>query len=429
MKAVIFAACLLAAPAWAQFQISIVDPSGERPAAALYDFGSIYANETATAQFRLRNISAAAARVTTLAAAGAGFTLAGPNLPLTLDPQGSFLFTVAFRATDTGSYSAGLRSDGISILLTATVLPRLTLTGSFDFGSVARGASAQNRFTLTNQTPQVLIVPAIAVSGADFSLAGAPPSGQAYAPLGSGSFTVVFTPQTAGASKGTLTVGDRTYALTGIGSDPPLPKPFLTIDLKQIASRQQGMAIIRFDTPAKVSGTGSLTLAFSGPSDPTVAFASGGRTAAFTVQPGDMQASIPFQTGTTAGKLTFTAQLGGTSDQLTVTIPNSPAGVSEARGARSAASVEVDVTGFDNTRTLGALSFTFFNAAGGVLGTGTIQANAAADFAQYFAGSETGGAFLLRAVFPVTGDVSQIASCDVAMTNSAGSTKAPRVTF
>ena len=36
---------------------------------------------------------------------------------------------------------------------------------------------------------------------------------------------------------------------------------------------------------------------------------------------------------------------------------------------------------------------------------------------------------LPRAVFPVTGDVSQIASCDVAMTNSAGSTKAPRISF
>jgi hypothetical protein len=223
--------------------------------------------------------------------------------------------------------------------------------------------------------------------------------------------------------------GDRTYTLTGIGSDPPLPKPFLTIDLKQVASAQQGTVIIRFDTPAKSSGTGTLVLDFHGPADPTVAFALGGRTASFQVSPGDTQASIAFQTGTTAGTLVFSAQLGGATDQLSMAIPSAPAGVTGTQGQRAPSSVQVDVTGFDNTRSLGTLAFTFYDSAGNVLPSGTIQANAAADFTKYFAGSDLGGAFVLRTMFPVTGDTSRIASCDITLTNAAGSTKAPRISF
>ena len=243
----------LALPAWGQFQLYVVSGSSETAAPSLYDLGSVYPGETATAHFRLRNTSTTSASVTTLAVAGPGFGLAGPGLPMSLAPQAALDFTVSFQSTGTGSYSAALRSDGISILLTATVLPQLTLSGSFDFGAVVRGLSASQRFTITNATPQALIVPSIAVQGADFSLAGAPPSSQAYAPQQSGEFIVVFSPRAVGSSQGTLQFGDRTYPLTGIGTDPPLPKPFLTVDLQQVASAQQGTIIIRFDTAVQRS--------------------------------------------------------------------------------------------------------------------------------------------------------------------------------
>jgi len=418
---------LLGAPAWAQFQLFIVD-TAERAAPPLYDCGAIYPNESAATRFLLRNISPAPAAVTTLVVAGAGFTLPAPVLPVTLAPQAILAFTVTFRAADAGTYSATLRSDGVSILLTATVLPRLTLSGSFDFGTVVRGSSSQQKFTIVNGTSQTLIVPAISVQGADFSLSGVPPSGQQFQPRQAGEFTVVFAPRAAGSSQGALTFGDRSYTLTGAGAEPALPKPFLTIELKQTASARQGLAVVRYDAPAKTSGSGSLTLDFRGPADPTVSLASGGRTAAFAVAPGDTQASFPFQTGTTAGTLSFSVQLGQSSDQLSVTIPPSPTSIAGASGTRSASSVDVALTGFDNTRTLGALSFVFYDANGSALG-GALAADAAGDFRKYFSASTVGGAFLMHALFPVTGDSSRIASCDVTMTNSAGNTKAPRITF
>ena len=423
------AVLLCAAPAFAQFQLYLVQNGNEKTAPPLYDLGATYTGETATANFRLRNVSATPAQLTTLSVACTGFSLTAPSVPMTLQPQAAIDLEVTFRVFDTGTYSAALRSDGVTILLTATVLPRLTLTGSFDFGGVVRGSSAQQTFTVTNLTPQPIIVPAISVQGADFALIGQPPQGQAFAPQQSGSFTVQFTPRTAGPSQGAIVIGDRSYALTGAGADPPLPKPFLTVDLRQMASAQQGAVVIRFDTPAKSNGIGTLALDFRGPADPTVAFASGGRTATFAVAPGDTQASIAFQTGTTSGTITFTVQLGGANDQLSVAIPNSPTGVTGTQGQRASSSVQVDVSGFDNTRTMGALSFTFYDSSGNVLPSGSIQTNAAGDFSKYFAGSDLGGAFVLHAVFTVTGDTSRIASCDVTLTNSAGTTKAPRISF
>jgi hypothetical protein len=419
----------LAAPAFAQFQLYVVEAGNERSAPALYNLGSVYANETSTANFRLRNVSTAPAQVTLLSVAGSGFTIAAPAIPLTVAAQAAIDLSVIFRSADVGTYSAALRSDGVSILLTATVLPRITLAGSFDFGSIGPGSSVQHAFTLTNLTSQVVIVPAIFVHGVDFSLVGLPPAGQAFLPQQSASFTVLFTPRVSGLSQGTLVFGDRSYTLTGVGADPPLPKPFITVDLKQVASGQQGTVVIRFGTPSQSSGVGALALDFRGATDPTVAFASGGRTTSFSVAPGDTQASVPFQTGTTAGTPVFTAQLGGATDQLIVVLPNAPAAVSGTHGQRAPSSVQVDVTGFDNTRTLGALAFTFYDSAGNVLPPGSIQTNASADFEKFFAESDLGGAFVLRAAFPVTGDTSRIAACDVTLTNSSGVTKTPRISF
>src|ERR1039458_4518733 len=80
-------ALLLAPAAHAQFDLFLVEGNTERAAPAVYDFGSLYADESASAHFRLRNTSNAPASVNVLAAAGAGFTLTAPVLPVGLAPQ------------------------------------------------------------------------------------------------------------------------------------------------------------------------------------------------------------------------------------------------------------------------------------------------------------------------------------------------------
>ena len=429
----------LAPAAQAQFDLFLVEGTVERPAPAVYDFGVLYANESVTAHFRLRNTSGAAATLNSLAVAGAGFTLTAPTLPVGLAPQQAIDLSVAFRTADTGAYSASLHSEGTGILLIATVAPRLTyrvdsgagveFPASLDFGSVVRGGFAERRIAFRNDTPGVLIVPAISVQGVDFALDGAPPSGQAIAPGQGGEFKLVFTPQAIGIRQGSITLGDRNYPLLGTGAGPPLPAPTVTLDLKQAASAQQGTMIVRFDAPAQTSGSGTATLDFQGPADSAIGFAAGGRSVTFPIAPGDLQAVLPFQTGTSAGVLTFTARVGGTSDRQSVTITGGPPAITAVQGGRSAGAVEIDITGFDNTRSLGALSFTFYDAAGKSIAPGTLRTNAASDFASYFAGSDLGGVFVLRAVFPVTGDARVIAACEATLTNTSGSSSTQRTFF
>jgi hypothetical protein len=267
------------------------------------------------------------------------------------------------------------------------------------------------------------------VQGTGFAVAGSPPSGQVLGPQQAGAFSVTFAPSSPGSYTGTLTIGDRTYPLVGLATDPPLPQPSASISLAQAASLQQGILTVHFDAAAQTTGTGTATLDFRGAPDPAIAFASGGRTATFAVKPGDTQAVLPFQTGTTAGLLTFTVQLGSGSDTQNVTIAASVPGITASRGVRGTASLQVLVTGFDNTRTADALTFTFYDAAGNTIPPGAISNSAGAGFSSYFAGSSLGGVFLMDAEFPIAGDASQVSSCDVAIMNSTGTAKAPRIVF
>jgi hypothetical protein len=121
--------------------------------------------------------------------------------------------------------------------------------------------------------------------------------------------------------------------------------------------------------------------------------------------------------------------LGAVTAQQTIAILPASVGITSVQGVRSAAGVQVQVTGFDNTHAAGPLTFTFFDAAGNAVSPGAIRADATASFATYFQHSGLGGVFLLTAVFPVTGDPSQIGAFQAQIANSAGSAQTARTVF
>jgi hypothetical protein len=437
----LFLATCLTPAAYAQFELYVVKGVVELPAPAVYDLGAVYPNETATARFRLRNTSMTPAAVYVLAADGAGFMIPGaPALPFGLDPQAALEFTVAFRSVNTGSYSAALHSEGVSILLTATVLPRLTYTvegqtlSAVNFGKTEAGSSVVRHFAIENLTPLVLTVPLIAITGNGFTLVGDTPSGSVLQPRQTAHFDTQFQPPSAGSYEGSLIIGDRTYALSGTGADPPPPRPVISLTLADPRSARQGSVTVNLDAVPRSSGAGTLTLEFhatpAGANDPGITFLTGSRNVPFTVTPGDMQVlDAPFQTGTTAGILTFTATLAGNTDQQSITIAAAPVGILSAKGTRLAATPEVLITGFDNTRTAGALDYTFFDTGGNPVSPGAIHVDSTADFTKFFQSSDAGGNFLLRSIFPVNGDPSRIVAVEVEFTNSAGTARTGRIAF
>jgi len=447
-------AVLCAPAAFGQLQLYQVAGAIQTPVSAVFAFGSIDAGDSTAISFRLRNAGTAAVSLESPTISGPGFVLVAPAPPATLGSGGFFDFVVSFQPATAGSYSAVLQAGSASVLLTGTAAPVLTfqvvgaagaqpLTGTVDFGSVLLGSSAVMRFVVLNQTPLGFTVPAISISGADFKLSGASPSGTILQPLDSVIFTVAFTPAAAGARTGTLAIGTLSWALAGTGQAPPLPKASMTVTLPQPQSAQQGTVNVALDSPVFAGASGTVTLSFTpaagipsaAAADPAIGFASGGLVAAFTVAAGasqvnfGTQSSAAFSTGTTAGSFVFTLAFGGvTTEQTFNVIPAAPA-LTAVSAARQSAAIVVQATGFDNIRTAGKLTFTFYDAAGNAIAPGAITTDSTAAFANYFSGSTPGGTFSLTAVFPVTGAPAQIAAFDFAIANSAGSTKSARVVF
>jgi hypothetical protein len=445
-------ACLAPAARTQSFTLSVVNGSAVTPVGTSYNFGNIPPGVAVSASFQLQNTSTSAATLTLLALDGPpAFSLsAAPSLPQTLQPQGTITFTINFEGTVPGGYSAFLVADGINALVTAAVVPGLSYqvqtasgtqnlgsAGAINFGAVNVGASSSLQFVGTNQTTQVLTAPPITVSGNSFSLVNQV-SGNSVQPGGQVQFSVQFQPSAAGTQSGTITIGSNSYALSGTGIALAVLQPNINISLAQAQSAQQGTITVNFDSPAASAGSGTLTLAFqpaiSGAVDSAIAFASGTQSAPFTFSAGDIQAtfgsspSVGFQTGTTAGTIQFTAQIGSLSDQQSVTIPPATVSFTDTQGNASTGTIVVQITGYDNTRSASSVLFAFYDANGDLIAPGAISANATAAFSQYFSDSQ-GGGFLLTATFPVTGDASVITYVQAAFSNSAGTSTTVRASL
>jgi hypothetical protein len=185
---------------------------------------------------------------------------------------------------------------------------------------------------------------------------------------------------------------------------------------------------------------GRLRLEFQpesgGAGDPAVMFlATRAQSIPFIIREGESQAlfgaerEAVFQTGTTAGALRFLAEAGGYTETYTAAVGASAIRIETARTARVAGGVEVQLTGYDNTRTAGPMRFTFFGPEGAPLAGMPMSVDARVPFRRYFDSTPAGGLFSMKAVFPVTGSVTGIAGVEVEMENAVGVAKTIRLPF
>jgi hypothetical protein len=229
--------------------------------------------------------------------------------------------------------------------------------------------------------------------------------------------------------------------LTGTAFEPPFTRPSVVLTSAVSESAKQGRVAVRFSARSRAAGSGRLKLEFqpappAKDNDSTILFPqSNSRSVPFTVAEGDSEAKFGaateafFQTGTTAGTIVFTAEVGGFTEQITVFIPPASAKFERSSALREGNSLAVQVSGFDNTQSGGEMGFTFYDRSGKIVQPGTLKANATQDFASYFGTSTLGGAFSLRATFPVAGNASEIDGVEIEYRNPAGVTKSERVKF
>jgi hypothetical protein len=431
------------------FSLDQVSGNTELPVGAQFSFPTAYPNLPDSVTFLLTNTTSQTQTLAVLSVSGGGFSPPNAAAPMTVKAGASVQFTVTFQGATVGSYPGSLSATGISVALTANVMPILTyevqlpsgtsaLGGApVSFGSVQVGSNATVNFFAVNQTPVTLTVDPISVAAGDFALVGPPPSGTVPAGQSAG-FSIVFSPTAAGTRTALLSIGNWQFTLTGTGVSPPLPTPTLSVTLGEAQSAQQGSIAVSFAAPAETGGSGTVTMLFqaqaAGETDPGIAFAAGGQTEQFTFNKGDTAASFggaagaAFQTGTTTGTLMLAAEIGNSVSQQNVVIAPAVV-VATATGVWQTSGVTVDVTGFDNTRTAGKLSFTFYDSAGNTILPGAIVYDSTAAFSSYFAGSGDGGQFALSAYFPVNGDPSKVSGFTMQLVNSAGTATTARVSF
>jgi hypothetical protein len=313
------------------------------------------------------------------------------------------------------------------------------------FGQPTTGSSSTLTFTVVNPATSLdaVTLQALTVTGNGFLAKSVPTMPNSIQPGQSISFQVTFSPAQPGQYTGTLVIGTRIFALVGIGANLPIPAMSLVFDSQTFSSQQQAHVTVQFATAPTISAIGTLSLQFAptvtGVSDdPAVNFlATSGRNLQVTVTPGALtatysgQSALTFQTGTTAGTLTFTLTFPN-KPPLTkqINILPAPVQISIARAVRQSPSLVVTVGGYDNTYSAGQLSFNFYNTSGGLITPNGIPVDASSSFHQYFfTNNKAGGAFSLQANFPVNGDVTQVGSVTLTMTNSSGQSKTTQANF
>jgi hypothetical protein len=446
MKNTILVLAAVLAPALrAGMTLSSVSGGVATPVGVVYDFGQVAAGDAKDARFRIRNTGTASLDIITLRVFGAGFSIVNTSsTPYTIAPGDVMEAYVRFFSPTAGNFSGTLQVNDLKTTLQATAVPSAGLTVAspctgpdanltLSFGRIQQGTQQSCIFSLQNPYNQTLTISPLSVTGAGFELT--PPPSVTLIAGQTMTFTVTFRPTAASAYFGSLTVGSRTYTLAGVGYLPPLPPPILTFDSTTFASNEQHTLSVKLPSPSSYAATGTITITFK-PASPAVSddsavrfVATGKRVASFAIPIGgtaltiNNQPDIVFSTGTTAGTITFAIDAGiygAAGSPVSITVAPAPIAITQASATSRTGSLDVVVTGFDNTYTAGAMSFTFYDRGGGVIASG-IQADFTPNFQAFYKGQTAGSAFLMRVTFPVTGDVAQVGSVAATLNNSAGS--------
>ncbi|MBC7925383.1 MAG: choice-of-anchor D domain-containing protein [Bryobacteraceae bacterium] len=451
MRFVLLLALLLPAIASAQLQLFLAPTGGEEKLVnAIHDMGSVAVAESSSVRFRLRNQGQSAVTLTALYAAGSGFNMTGaPTVPFLVAAGMNVDFTIRFSPPNAGSYSANLQVNGTGYILRGTGLGGATLRqggqdllpdSAIDFGRLERGTTSRIALTLFNTSSDSALVQSLVLTGSAFQMT---PNQLSFPlqlnPGSSAEFEIVFTPLASGIASGSLTIDRRVFRLTGTAFEPALPRPTITIETPAIRSSEQGRVSVRLVAPSKsfVKGALRLELRPAGTirdNDAAAMFTSGSRTVAFDIAPGDEvirfrgETSAIFQAGTTAGTIVFVVEAGGWTEQQSVVVSPEPVRLTASSAVRSASGIDLMLTGFDNSRSLDDLSFTFYSNGQPLAGM-PVRIAAGADFGRWWTTSTLGGVFQVKAAFPISGDASKVTGVDVKVTNSVGTTATERLPF
>lgn len=244
---------------------------------AALSFGSVTVNSATTQALTLTSTGTSPVTVSAAMVTGAGFTISGGTLPITLNPMESTTLQVQFDPKTTGTLDGQLtiKSDSTSgstavVSLEGTgaaaPVPQLTVSaGTLSFGSVTVNSSTTQALTLTSTGTAPVTVSAATISGAGFSIAG----GGIPVTLAAGqsiTLEIEFAPTTTGSLTGQLKLSSNSssgattlVSLSGTSTAAATPQLTLSAMTLTFASEPVGTATSQALT-LKSTGTAALTV-------------------------------------------------------------------------------------------------------------------------------------------------------------------------
>ena len=290
-------------------------------------FGTVTVGQSKTLSETITNSGGTTVTVSQVAATGTGYSVNGVTSPFTLAAGASKSFNVVLAPTTAGSPTGTLTvtSNASNPSLQASLTGTATSAGaiaanptSLSFGSVQVGSSSTKSEMLSNTGGSAISVSQVAVTGTGYGISGVTVpftinAGQSF------TFSVSFTPQTAGNPTGSISVVSNAsntlspIALSGTGTAvgtfgvAPTSFGFGSVTVGQSKSMTATLSATGSSVTVNSASVSSSEFAITGPALPRTIAA--GQTATFTITfspqaSGSASATVSFVTNAAGSPLT-----------------------------------------------------------------------------------------------------------------------------
>ncbi len=229
-----------------------------------FSFGNVQDGTSQSQTETLKNTGGENLTITQATISGAGFSYTGLTLPLTLTPNQSTTFAVVFAPTTAGAVSGNLAftvggATALTLTLSGTGVTPATLTAtpaSFTFTNVTVGQSSSQTETVKNTGGENATISQVTVAGTGFSISGIT-TPVTLTPGQSTSFSVTFSPTSAGSSSGSVMIDSN-------ATDPALSAALSGTAVAQTQGTLTVSAVNVGSVVVGTSGTQTGTLSVTG---------------------------------------------------------------------------------------------------------------------------------------------------------------------
>ena len=300
------------------------------------NFGSVTVGSKQSLSETVTNTGGSSVTISQVGISGTGYSLSGITAPVTLAAGQSATFSVTFTPASAASASGGViitsnaSNPTLSIPLSGTGVAPGGLGSnptSLGFGSVTVGSKQSLSETVTNTGGTSVTISQVGVSGTGYSLSGitAPVT---LAAGQSATFTVAFTPASAGTVSGNVTISSN-------ASNPTLTVPLSAtgVALGALGSNPTGLSFGSVTVGSNqslsetVTNTGGTSVTISQIGTSGTGYSLSGITAPVTLAAGQSATFgvtfTPVSVGSVSGNITITSN----ASNPTLTIPLSGTGV------------------------------------------------------------------------------------------------------